>query len=197
MENEILLYQELALNSHPALQTFLYDGWVLKFANGHTNRANSINPLYPSVLDPQVKVDECEKYYFSQGLPTVFKLTNATGSDIDKVLEQRGYAIVAPTCVMNMKLGLLIKNGVPVACGLTVVERGYAALLNIAVCNEQRGRGVAPSFCKTLLSAAKRLGAHTSYLQVVQSNRAAVDLYEKLGFRTIYSYWYRTKNRGS
>ena len=39
--------KELAVNAWPSLQTLL-DGWVLRFANGYTRRANSVNLLYPS-----------------------------------------------------------------------------------------------------------------------------------------------------
>jgi len=41
----------LALTTWPALQQRLYDGWVVRFARGHTRRANSVNPLYPSYHD--------------------------------------------------------------------------------------------------------------------------------------------------
>ena len=37
--------EELSMNALPALQTMLYGGWVLRFANGYTRRANSINPI--------------------------------------------------------------------------------------------------------------------------------------------------------
>ena len=99
-----MLYEELSLNAHPALQTQLYDGWVLRFANGYTNRANSVNPLYPSTLDLQEKITECEKRYSIQGLPAVYKLTDGTDPRIDKALEQQGYAFVKPTYVMSMDL---------------------------------------------------------------------------------------------
>lgn len=247
MNDTILLYEELSLNANPALQSQLYDGWILRFANGYTNRANSINPLYPSIGNLQEKIVECEKRYFAHGLPAVYKLTSGSGQDIDKALDGRGYTTVTPTYVMDMKLqgknfssgdfamtshaddawlsayftfnrytdsvtmetakqiinnvkntmicGRVIKNGTPVACGSAVLERGYAALLNIVVDESRRGKGYGTEICESLLSAAKRLGAHTAYLQVVQDNTKAVNLYTKLGYTVSYAYWYRVHCR--
>jgi ribosomal protein S18 acetylase RimI-like enzyme len=245
MTDKVLLYEELSLNSHPALQTQLYDGWVLRFANGYTNRANSVSPLYQSTLDLHKKIDECETRYFAQKLPSVFKLTDFSDPDIEKTLDEKGYAIVTPTYVMEMDLhnrefslgdcvttnyadenwlntyysfsnytdkvkietskqilenvkssmicGRIVKDGIPVACGSAVIERGYMALLNIVVDEAQRGKGYGRELCESLLAESKKIGAHTTYLQVVQDNVTAVNLYEKLGYNTVYSYWYRVK----
>jgi GNAT superfamily N-acetyltransferase len=245
MKNKVLLYEDLSLNSHPALQTQLYDGWVLRFANGYTNRANSVSPLYPSTIDPYEKIAECESRYFAGGLPSVFKLTDYSDPDIDKILDDRGYSIVTPTYVMDMNLqnrefspgdcvtanyadddwlnayfsfsnytdnvkietakqilknvkspmicGRIVKDDASVACGSAVIERGYMALLNIVVDESQRGKGYGRKICESLLSASKQFGAHTAYLQVVQDNVKAVNLYKKLGYKAVYSYWYRVK----
>ena len=69
--------EELSLNAWPALNTAFYDGWVLRFAEGYTRRANSINPLYPSTLDPIEKIRVCEEIYAARGQDIVFKLTPA------------------------------------------------------------------------------------------------------------------------
>ena len=42
--------EELALTTWPALQQWLYDGWVVRFAGGHTRRANSVTPLYSRAM---------------------------------------------------------------------------------------------------------------------------------------------------
>ena len=243
--DKILLYEELSINAHPSLQTQAYDGWILRFADGFTNRANSINALYPFAIDLQAKIDECEKRYFAQGLPAIYKLTEGSNPDIDKALEKRGYAVDTPTYVMDMDLrgkdfrfgdcivasyadadwldsyfafsgyadggkiktakkifenakntmlcGRIVKNGVSMACGSAVIERGCASLLNIVVDEPHRGKGFGREICESLLNAAKRLGAHTAYLQVVQDNHRALALYAKLGYKKAYLYWYRVK----
>ena len=245
MKDKTLFYEELALNAHPALQTQFYDGWILRYANGYTKRANSVNPLYPSALELQAKIAECEKRYFAQGLLSIFKLTDGTDPNIDKALDERGYELIEPTYVMEMDLqdrtfppgdgvitscaddewlesyfkfsrytdnvkittakqilenvkntticGRIVKNNVPIACGSAILERGHMALLNVVVDESQRGKGHGMEICESLLSAAQHHGAHTAYLQVLQDNRKAVNLYKKLEYTAVYSYWYRVK----
>ena len=57
----ITIFEELSMNAWPALQTKLYDGWVMRFAEGYTKRANSINPIYGSSISLTKKLDYCEK----------------------------------------------------------------------------------------------------------------------------------------
>ena len=97
-------FEELSLNAHPAIRTLFYDGWILRFSNGYTNRANSVNMIYPSTLPPEEKVRRCEEIYAANGLPAVFKITPVSDPALDDILEKRGYAIVTPTDIMTMKL---------------------------------------------------------------------------------------------
>jgi len=98
---------------------------------------------------------------------------------------------------VDVLCGRIINSGVTVACGLCVIERGYTGLFNVVVDETQRGKGYGREICESLLMAAKRLGAHTSYLQVVQNNLMALNLYTKLGYKTLYSYWYRVKKEAT
>ncbi len=113
--------EELSFNAWPALQTKLYDGWILRFANGYTKRANSINPLYHSTLQLQEKIKKCENEYEKQNLPVVFKLTHDSHPrGIDNELEKRNYIRLDETSVRVLKMseyqyrkpeGILIENG--------------------------------------------------------------------------------------
>lgn len=97
--------EERALNAWPALQVLLLDGWVLRFAEGYTRRANSVNPLYPPHNSLVDQIAACEQCYSLRGLPVVFKLTPASQPQgLDEVLARRGYTAEAPTAVQTLDL---------------------------------------------------------------------------------------------
>jgi hypothetical protein len=98
--------EELSMNAWPALQTVLYDGWVLRFANGYTRRANSVYPLYPSSLNVEGKIQVCEKSYSDRGLRVAFKMTpESLPRELDSLLNARGYQVDAYTSVQLADLG--------------------------------------------------------------------------------------------
>ena len=85
--------EESGLNSWPALQQVLLDGWLLRFSGGYTKRANSVNALYDSHMDAEEKIRMCEVRYRERGLPAVFRITPfAVPSDLDRVLAGRDEA---------------------------------------------------------------------------------------------------------
>ena len=105
------LIEELTLNAWPSLETVLYDGWVLRFADGYTRRANSVNPLYPSSTPLEEKVAYCEAVYARRGLDTVFKLTDASEPpELDAFLEERGYGRDAETSVQVARIDRLAQQ---------------------------------------------------------------------------------------
>jgi len=100
--------EELTLNAWPALQTVLYDGWLLRFAEGYTRRANSVNPIYPSAVPLADKIAACERAYAARDQDAVFKITDAADlSGLDAALEQRGYQREATTSVQTCALATL------------------------------------------------------------------------------------------
>lgn len=84
--------EELSMNALPALQTSYYDGWVVRFADGYTKRANSVNPLYESHIPLDRKVTYCESVYAVRKQPTVFKMTPLSNpGQLDDYLAKRNY----------------------------------------------------------------------------------------------------------
>lgn len=94
MNSQITFLEELSLNAWPGHHTLLYDGWLLRFSEGYSQRANSVNPLYTGLdLDLDGKIKTCEELYALKGLPTIFKLTPASiPSNLEEKLASKGYS---------------------------------------------------------------------------------------------------------
>ncbi|MBO4514863.1 MAG: GNAT family N-acetyltransferase [Lachnospiraceae bacterium] len=258
MTEKVRLLEEIGANGHVALNVLQYDGWLLRFSNGYTSRANSVCVLYSSTKPVEEKIAYCEKCYAGQGLPTIFKVTDQD-QEFSDLLLKRGYEVVTPTDVMetaawdaagesvclenvgqanggcgearcvfssepskwlpyyfafenltdetkkntfqkmlskvmiDAAYGILYFEGEPVACASIAVERGYALLHNVIVTSVMRGKGLGEKLCRAMISKAKEMGAEHVFLQVVQSNQVAMNLYQKLGFQKKYTYWYMKK----
>lgn len=239
--------EELSINAWPALETMVDDGWLLRFADGYTRRANAVYPLYePQSKDVEEHIAACERHYSSKQLPTIFKLTPfAKPAGLDSLLAQKGYDLHADTCVQVASLSkleppairtaqleaacteewlnafcllsgkdekekgtmsqtlrkiipstcyaALYHEGDVVACGLGVLERKHIGLYDIVTAPAYRNRGLGTQLILNMLQWGAQHGAEHSYLQVLQDNAPALRLYEKLGFKEVYSYWYRIK----
>jgi ribosomal protein S18 acetylase RimI-like enzyme len=242
----IRLIEELSMNALPSLQTMLYDGWVLRFANGYTRRANSISPLYSSRLPINDKIAACENDYEQRGIKVNFKMTSETQpEDLDRLLEARGYLVNGYTSVQTVNLqrvqipdetgvsmesrltnewlygyyrmsaikcenqpvmaqilrliipstcfASIVHAGQVVACGMSVYQEGWSGLFDVVTDPALRRQGYGEKIVNALLSWGKSQGAHFGYLQVMENNTPALNLYAKLGFRDVYRYWYRGK----
>lgn len=78
-----------------------------------------------------------------------------------------------------------------VACGLGVLETGCFGLFDLITAASFRNRGYGMRLVESMFDWAREQGAIHAYLQVVNTNDPALRLYQKLGFREIYQYWYR------
>lgn len=93
--------EELSANAWPGLRSVLVDGWLLRFAEGYSSRANSVLPLYPGMAPLAAKIAHCEALALSRGAESIFKLTAAALPEgLDAELERRGYNRAADTSVM-------------------------------------------------------------------------------------------------
>jgi N-acetylglutamate synthase len=241
----VRLIEELSFNAQPSVYTLYYDGWLLRFADGYTRRANSVSPLYASSIALDEKIAYCEATYHAHEQPTIFKLTDATQpAELDETLARRGYQHEALTevqalelshvektptltdiwvdtsfkgqwlltfCQMNTVqeehfpvIALMLASIQPATCfltlrigqeavavGLAVLERGWLGIYDVVVAEHWRGQGVGYELMLHLLAWGKRNGAAYSYLQVATHNTAALALYQRLGYRQVYKYWYR------
>jgi ribosomal protein S18 acetylase RimI-like enzyme len=79
------------------------------------------------------------------------------------------------------------------ACGLAVLHEDLLGLFDLVTNPAQRRRGYGAALIGELLGWGLARGAKYAYLQVVRTNVPALALYQKLGFRTSYEYWYRVR----
>jgi GNAT superfamily N-acetyltransferase len=97
--------ERLAFRARPCLESIEFDGWVLRFADGYTKRANSVNPQFSSTLPVEEKLARCESEYGARGLPTVFRLTPfSQPPELDGILHASGYTLRAGTLVLSAPL---------------------------------------------------------------------------------------------
>lgn len=97
--DRVAALEDLTLTAWPCLRTIHHDGWVLRFARGHTGRANSVNVLAPGVLALKEKVAFAEQRYRDQSLDPMFRLTPLCPPELDGELERQGYALDNPSLV--------------------------------------------------------------------------------------------------
>ena len=248
-KKQIRFLENISANGYVALEEIYYDGWELRFTQGFTGRANSIQIREESTIELTQKVEYCEKAYVEHNLPCMFKLTDADREFIS-FLEKIWYQTIKPTDVMilelknantgydvrevldgvhfsttpddwfesyfefenfqdkkNMELTRKIHAKVSVdqvyvkvfykekvaAVASLAIESGYSLLHNVVVSPEFRGIGLGKKVCQAAIMKSKEVGASYIYLQVMQNNPIALDLYGKLGFEKQYTYYYVLK----
>lgn len=114
MKNKLIKrIEELSINAWPALQTMIYDGWILRIADGYTRRANSINPLFDSAYHLDQKIELCEKIYLERNLNVVYKMTpSVCPNHLNEVLANKGYLAHGYTSVQLLELNQLEKPSI-------------------------------------------------------------------------------------
>lgn len=75
-KNLVLCLQENLINSWPAQHYFFQNGWILRFNDGVTSRANSVIPLnyYGNKTTIHKDIEIVERAYQKYNLPTVFMM---------------------------------------------------------------------------------------------------------------------------
>lgn len=94
------------MRAWPALSEEVFGGWVARFAQGYSKRANSLNAVAPHAPFDMV-IDRAEAFYAARGLPTVVRLSPLAPATIDPILAARGYELVDPSLVMVGPLDLI------------------------------------------------------------------------------------------
>jgi ribosomal protein S18 acetylase RimI-like enzyme len=112
---------------------------------------------------------------------------NGTTNTTHKAIVPTMYDAIAKDtiCVFVQNQGEII------ATGLGILDRDYVGVYAIYVREDYRKKGLARAMCTCILKEGIKRGAKKAYLQVVAGNETAYRLYESLGFKYLYHYWFR------
>lgn len=120
-------------------------------------------------------------------ITSLFRLNGTTNPTLRRIVPSMFKAIPKETIVAFIEI-----DGRTVASGLGILDRGHIGLYAIYVDASCRRKNFGRSICSAILSEAGKKGAANAYLQVVANNQAAKHLYESLGFKDFYTYWFRS-----
>lgn len=121
-------------------------------------------------------------------IQSLFDLKGTTNPIHRKVVPSMYHAILKETICAFIQ-----KDGHIIATGLGILDRDYIGIYAIHVKENFRRSGYARQICTGLLKEGMKKGARNAYLQVVKGNDPARSLYESLGFRQFYTYWFRVQ----
>lgn len=82
-----------------------------------------------------------------------------------------------------------------VATGLGIIDRDHVGIYAIYIHPDYRSRQLGKTICSSILQSAFNKGIHHAYLQVVTDNNIAKHVYHSIGFKDLYTYWFRCKNQ--
>ncbi|MDO4616468.1 MAG: GNAT family N-acetyltransferase [Lachnospiraceae bacterium] len=119
-------------------------------------------------------------------LQSLFALKNTTNIMHRSVVPSMYRAIPKETLCASISI-----DGKVAATGLGILDRDYIGIYAIHVHPNFRRAHLASTLCSALLNKGRERGAIHAYLQVVSDNEPAIGLYRSLGFRYLYTYWFR------
>ncbi|MEH2249446.1 MAG: hypothetical protein V7K33_07790 [Nostoc sp.] len=102
------------MKAWPAFETINHNGWLMRFADGYTKRANSVSVLDQIGLDIEEKITYCQSQYRERKQKPIFRLLSFTKLEVlDERLATRGYQLIEPSLVMGLRLSEQSLNILP------------------------------------------------------------------------------------
>src|SRR5438477_11057608 len=92
--------EQACLNAWPGLHTIVYDDWLIRFSEGLTRRANSVNALRPEARASGTSIQLFENLFRAQGLPLILRVTSLLDATVDRGLEKLGFTAEGESCVI-------------------------------------------------------------------------------------------------
>ena len=143
--------------------------------------------VHPDSEKPSVTL-ECTSFIPDAWIEGLFSLKHTTNAMHRRVVPSMYRAIPKDTVCVALRDGKQI-----IGTGLGILDREYIGIYAIHVHPHYRRRHYGRTIVCTLLQKGRMLGAEKSYLQVVDGNTPAKQLYTALGFSYAYTCWFRVR----
>lgn len=140
------------------------------------------------VVYPEEIIVQLQDRITDEWITALFRLNGTTNPTLRRIVPSMFKAIPKETIVASIEI-----DGRMVASGLGIMDREHLGLYAIYVDASCRHKGFARAICNAILEEARKKNATKAYLQVVQGNTYAKKLYTSLGFKDLYTYWFRVK----
>ncbi len=134
----LLRIERAGVNAWPALETADLQGWLWRYSDGGSQRANSVSALAFRGTNLETAIDEAERRYASRGVKTMFQVSDvAAPSNLDKRLEARGYRINDPciTLVKSIEAAAAVDG---VTCDATVTPDWFECYASVITPERRR-----------------------------------------------------------
>ncbi|WP_413378698.1 GNAT family N-acetyltransferase [Alkalihalobacillus sp. 1P02AB] len=182
--------EQLTRDAIPALSTEVYQSWLLRYANGYTQRANSVHQITDLEIENiNEQIGYIEDYYHSKGLDASFKIVEGKKSaSLVQCLNKKGYQKVNRSSVLvadlsfNGEFSVRNSNVKVVQVDVDNWLKGFQ-MLNGAEHKEMRT-------LKKMLSLSKQ---ETLYLQILNENELVATGFASKGDEFIGLYNIVTK----
>lgn len=98
--NLILGLESRLMNAWPAFEDQIYDGWILRLANGYSKRANSATPLMPDARLDEELIEHMVGEFLAANVRPTFRLNGLQAPEVDELLRRHGFDEIEPTYVL-------------------------------------------------------------------------------------------------
>lgn len=155
------------LTSWPALSTAFDGDWVIRLADGYSNRANSVTCLGSGDSDLRARIDRVEGIYKSADLLPVFRLSPLAPTALSDALDRRGWKHFGHSIVMTADLATQDDTDCETTADLNITAELDPAWLN----GRRQIDGMGRSNLRALESLLKIMIPLAGYGWMVTSNR--------------------------
>ena len=92
--------EQTCFNAFPSLKQVILGDWLMRFSDGLSRRANSVNPMRAECVDAASVITAAEPLYAAHRLPTVFRVPSIADGVLDRELAAHSYPSEGESCVL-------------------------------------------------------------------------------------------------